>query len=291
MSEAVVPLFRRPFVRDVVPEVPLPSMPGFGHGPREPIATSAVNLSDKPKIWFEVGSGGSGKTVFARAIAGRMYEGGRSAEIAALDPTNRSLATWFDNVWTPESRDGADKALWLRDFLDFVTSEKRSAILDFGGGDSSLARVLEIEPDLHKRLAAEGVAPVACYLLTPRVDDLAILKSLEDAGFQPEATVLLLNEGRKDSTMSAEAAFGPVIEHSAFKAATARGAAALWLPALEADVALEIEQKHLSFGQAANGKVPEGATFYPIGGLRRSMVGRWLGRVEQALSPIRTWLP
>ena len=44
-------------------------------------------------------------------------------------------------------------------------------------------------------------------------------------------------------------AFGPVIEHSAFKAAIARGAAAIWLPALEADVALEIEQKHLSSGR------------------------------------------
>jgi len=114
---------------------------------------------------------------------------------------------------------------------------------------------------------------------------------METAGFQPKATVLLLNEGRADPTVPREEAFATVTGHSGFRAAVARGAVVVWVPALESDVMQEIEAKRLDFGLARDGLVPEGATFPPIGGLRRSMVRRWLERMETAFEPIRTWLP
>ena len=46
------------------------------------------------------------------------------------------------------------------------------------------------------------------------------------------------------------------------------------------DLTPEIEAKHLTFRASGNEKLPEGATFYPIGGLRRSMGGRWIGWVQ-----------
>jgi hypothetical protein len=228
--------------------------------------------------------------LLARWIIWRMTEQGREAQLAALDPANRSLPLWFSNVHVPEP--GTDPAVWLRDLLDFVAAEQCNAILDFGGGDTSLARLVGASPDLDKRMADEGVALVACYMLSPRVDDLGILKSLEDSGFVPEATVLLLNEGRKDSTISSEDAFASVLNHSVFKRTVGRGATALWMPALEPDVMAEIEAKRLTFGMARDGQVPEGATFSPIGGLRRSSVGRWLNRMEAIWAPpLNSWLP
>jgi hypothetical protein len=56
-------------------------------------------------------------------------------------------------------------------------------------------------------------------------------------------------------------------------------------------VMTEIENKRLHFGHARDGTVPAGRTFSPIGGLRRSMVGRWLERMEQEHDPISSWLP
>jgi hypothetical protein len=63
------------------------------------------------------------------------------------------------------------------------------------------------------------------------------------------------------------------------------------MPRLEPEVMSEIENKRLHFGHARDGTVPAGRTFSPIGGLRRSMVGRWLERMEQEHEPIRSWLP
>ena len=113
---------------------------------------------------------------------------------------------------------------------------------------------------------------------------------MENGGFRPKATVLLLNEGRADPTVPRVEAFAPVIRHSIFRNAIARGALALWMPALESDVMQEIESKRLHFGMARDGLVPEGATFSGIGGLRRSMVARWLERMEEAHAPIKSWL-
>jgi hypothetical protein len=65
----------------------------------------------------------------------------------------------------------------------------------------------------------------------------------------------------------------------------------VWMPTLEADVMQEIEAKRLSFVMARDGQVPPRASFPPVGGFKRSMVTRWLGRMEEAHRPVATWLP
>ena len=287
----VVPLFRRGAELEGVPEVAMVNPPGVKQGNDVTTQTTNVDLSGLPKIWFLIGPGGAGKTAAARWLIHRMTEQGREAVLAALDPANRSLASWFANVEMPPSKDGAHSARWLREFLEYLMTAKSQAVIDFGGGDISLETVLASAPDMHTALQSAGLGVVACYVLTPRVDDLNILQTLEAAGFQPEATVILLNEGRADPTMPRDEAFAPIARHSIFKAAVARGAVVLWMPALESDVMQEIEVKRLDFGMARDGQVPEGAKFWPVGGLRRSMVGRWLQRMEQASLPISSWLP
>jgi len=140
-------------------------------------------------------------------------------------------------------------------------------------------------------MAAAGVEPVAVYALAPRQDDLAVLEAMEAAGFKPKATLLLLNEGRVDSTLSREEAFARTLRHSAFRSAISRGAVPLWMPRLEPEVAQEIEGKRLQFGAARDGLVPAGAKFAPLGGFERSMVKRWLEKMDREFAPIMSWLP
>lgn len=254
-------------------------------------SAAALNLTSKPKTWFLVGAGGTGKTMLARWLGWQMQAAGRAAILAALDPQNRSLTTWFENVEQPPSSDGVQTSRWLRDLLKYVMAERQSALLDFGGGDTALLRLIEAVPDFVAALEEAGVEPVACYMLAPRQDDLAILETLEAARFTPRATALVLNEGRVDSTLSRDEAFARVRRHSALKSALTRGAVPIWMPRLEPEVAQDIEGKRLQFGQARDGQVPDGARFAPIGGFERSMVRRWMERMDQEFEPIKTWLP
>ena len=219
-----------------------------------------------------------------------MAEENRTALFAALDPQNRSLATWFAGVEQPETSDGSDTARWLRALLTHLMETKSSGLLDFGGGDTALAKLLDIAPDFADRMAGSGVEPVACYTLGPRLDDVAAMESMEDARFQPRATLLVLNEGRVDTTLTREEAFARVLRDRAVRNALARGAVPVWMPRLEPEVAAEIEGKRLTFGQARDGLVPEDAKFSPIGGLERSMVIRWLDRMEQEFRPVASWM-
>jgi hypothetical protein len=289
--ETVVPLRRRPSMLDGVPEVQMPLAAPTAAPVRPVSAVPAIDLSDRPKVWFVIGPGGAGKTTYAKWLTWRMMEQGREAFLAALDPTNRSLAGWFDGVEQPPSRDTAHSARWLREFLEHLMTEKSAAIMDFGGGDTALHRTADAAPDLIETLETSGLAVVAAYLFTPRIDDLAVLQTLEAAGLQPRATLLLLNEGRADPTLPPTEAFAAITRHSIFRKAVSRGAIPIWLPSLESDVMAEIEAKRLHYGVARDGQVPEGASFPPIGGLRRSMVGRWLQRMEQTHEPVQSWLP
>jgi hypothetical protein len=281
-----------------VPEIPLddavderePGGAGFAAGTAAPAELAL------PPVWFLCGAGGTGKTVLARWLVWRMRQHGREAVLAALDPGNRSLARWFDDVQQPASRDSAHASRWLvQDLLDplMEMNPRNPAVLDFGGGDVALAQAVEKTNGLHTVLGSAGLGVVACYVLSPRIDDLGPLQTLERLGFQPRATLLVLNEGRADPTLPRSDAFASITAHSVFRAALARGAQPVWMPALESDVMQEIDAKRLDFSMARDGQVPDGARFPAIGGLRRSMVARWLERMEQAFMPLaeRHWLP
>ena len=84
----VVPLFGRariddePGIRGKV--APISSRPQVA-----PVSVETIDLTGKPKCWFLVGPGGSGKTLLARYLGWRMAEEGRKALIAALDRSGR----------------------------------------------------------------------------------------------------------------------------------------------------------------------------------------------------------
>jgi hypothetical protein len=289
-SADVVPLFGfRPQIEDE-PEFRTRAAPVSTRRTDGNASSDAIDLTDKAKVWFLIGRGGTGKTWLARWMGWRMAEAGRSAVIAALDPGNRSLATWFSDVQQPETADAAQTLRFLVSGIEHLTKERRSAIIDLGGGDLSLRSLVDIAPNFMQPMIDAGVEPIACYCLGPDPEDLVSLGSLEDAGFNPRATLLVLNEGGVDN-QTREEAFARVLRHSDFQSAVARGAIPVWMPKLEKYVASEVNGKHLTFGQARDGLVPEGAKFSPIGGLNRSMVGRWLERMEQEFRSVASWMP
>jgi len=286
----VIPLFRR-VTEDEEEEAVLASPP------RPTSITTAfqgqaIDLEGRAPAWFLIGPNYSGKTTFARWVGWTSHEGGRYPLLAALDPTNRTLTLFFDNVAQPPSADATQTAAWLREMVRHLMREKSSALLDMGGGDTALGKVVESAPSLATEMQDAGVAPVAAYFLGPRIDDLSGLESFEKAGFQPAATALILNHARVDVGLDPTEAFTSIRRHSVFRSAVDRGAIVLEMPRLDPpELALEIERKRLSFGHAMAGTVPDGRKVAPITGLDRVSVRTWLSRMKFAFEPVRQWLP
>lgn len=292
----VVPIsrFRRGAFAEDVPEAGEAPPPPSVERPAHAVATKpAVDIAARPKVWCLLGSNRSGKTTYARWLHWLAAEQGRVPPfMAALDPADRTLASWLSDVEQPTTNDTRNTASWLRDYLDFLAREQASAVLDFGGGgETALAAALAATPDLVDQIEGSGLSFVACYPLTNRPADLFVARRLEDAGFQPAATLLLLNEGCGDPYRPPGEVFAEVTRHSVFRRMVERGAQVVWMPALDGEVIEEVEKKKLPFGMARDGQVPEGKTFHPIGGLRRSAVGRWLALMAQRHQPVQSWAP
>lgn len=248
------------------------------------------DLTGLGKVWELIGPGGAGKTVLARWLGGGLVERGMEdrAILAALDPANRTLTHFFDDVQQPPSADPVQTTAWLRELLGFVAKQRANAVLDYGGNNVSKVRLVEAAPTIADSMEQDGVALVAAYVLTPRVDDLAPLVTFEARGFRPRATAMILNLGRAETP----AAFDAVRRQSAYKAALDRGAVELWMPALEPQsLALQVEQQRFQFHQARDGEVPAGRKASTISALERVMIREWLQRMDEEFAAVSTWLP
>ena len=146
---------------------------------------SAINLAGRPKVVMAIGAGNTGKTTFLRYIAEKAVEQEANVVFAAVDPENRELADYFAGVQQPPSYDPVAVSKWVEQFLSWVMKNQRSAVIDFGGGDTSLTRLISEVPDIAEMMEGAGVHPVAIYLLSPRLGDLSALGTLEAAGFRP----------------------------------------------------------------------------------------------------------
>lgn len=283
----VVPLFRSP--ADVAEEIVVGRRILTPDEPAPESTADIVDLTGKPKVVMCIGLGGTGKTTWLRWAVEALLQTGHAATVAAVDPENRALTDYFDEVHEPDSHDPAAVARWLGQLIDHCTETKTSACIDFGGGDTSLGRLISEAPDLAQVMEDAGIAPVALYFLTPRIDDLSPLSSLEAAGFRPRATAIILNQGRADPTVPPEHEFARTMRHKAFRSATERGAIQLWMPKLHA--AKEVEDRRIWFSQARDGATPEGRKVVPLSIVDRSRVQHWLNAMAASFAPIASWMP
>lgn len=257
---------------------------------------SSLDLSKSQKALMAIGPGGTGKTTMLRWICERALsrDDGTSAILATVDPTSRELSKYFPRVAFPSTTRGghdpvAGVVSWLERLLSVMMDEGQSAAIDFGGGDTSLGRLIGQTPDLVAMMTEAGVEPVALYTLSPRVTDLNPLAALEAKRFQPRATALILNEGRIANPSSDPVTeFAQLRRHSAYKAVIDRGAVEIWMPRLF--VAEKIEQRQIGFRQARDGIVPDGKNQQPLWPFDRRKVRYWMDDMERAFSPIASWL-
>jgi hypothetical protein len=215
---------------------------------------SPIDLTGKPKLLFMVGRGGTGKTTLARWLGWRMAEQGRETLLAALDPQNRSLVGWFSGVAQPIDGGVYETSKFLKQLIDDRIAQRAGAILDFGGGDTSLTRLVESHRDVCDMLVDAGVEPVAVYTVGPGVDDLAAMLLVEREGFLPRTRMIVLNEARAPLGTPRETAFRALMRSKAYQAAIQGGTMQIWMPALDAEVAADIERRRLTFGMARTAK-------------------------------------
>jgi hypothetical protein len=265
----------RPFDTTGLPERPLPIINGQ-HAEDEPLASPGIDLAGKPKVWFVIGRGRIGKTTVIRWAAEAVNGRGGQAIYAAADPINRSLRAFLEEVAEPPTDDPNEVAAWLHALIAYAMEEKMSALVDLGGGDTSLGRLLRQMPDLAQIMEQSGVTPVAIHVLGTDEHDLTPLAAMEAAGFQPRATALILNE-----MTGSRPEFARVENHSVFLAAKKRGAVVVRMPKLAPAAIRIVDAKGLTFTAATEA----------LGLLNGAPVRVWLQSMARQFGPITTWLP
>ncbi len=290
-SAKVIPAFRTAPAMEAEDESPIALPPGTQAAAALTPSVSEIDLSGQPKAILLIGAGRTGKTTLARWMAETAIAADRAPILAAADPLNRSLAKYFDGVAQPATAEPAATAAWLEKLLSHLMAEPTSAIMDLGGGDTSLTAVLRGVPDLAETMEAAGIPVVALYLCGSRIDDLAAVANMEAAGFKPKARAIVLNESLGEQALTREEAFAAVLRHSAYRKAVDGGCVPLWMPRIHGGAAAEVENKRISFAMARDGQQPEGRTVAPLGPFNRSRIRTWLNTMEREFAPVRNWMP
>jgi hypothetical protein len=241
------------------------------------------------KLWQLTGEGNTGKTLLARWLIEQLIAHDKLGQsvIAALAPGNRNLVDFAPGTMQPPSSDALATANWATKRLLAMQKARWGGVWDFGGGDTSQRLMIQAQPDMADQAEQEGLAIVAAYLFSPRLDDLAFLKTYERMGFRPRATVLILNRGKADRA----SAFNDIRRQPEYRAALDRGAVEIWLPALPQSVALAIEKARVTFSQARDGEAPAGKREAAISLLERVMVREWMMAMDAEFRAIESWLP
>jgi hypothetical protein len=258
---------------------------------RTPRTLPIPDLADFVKLWQLIGEGNTGKTLVARYLIEGLIGRDRLTQtvIAALAPGNRNLMDFAPGTLQPTSSDPAATAAWATKCLLAMRKARMGGVWDYGGGDTSQYLMIQSQPDMVERSEQEGIAVVAAYLFSPRLDDLAFLKTYERIGYRPRATALILNLGKAESP----SAFNDIRRQPEYKAALDRGAVEIWLPALPQTVALAIEKARVLFAQARDGIAPEGRKEAAISLTERFSVRSWLDAMEAEFSAVERagWMP
>jgi hypothetical protein len=254
-------------------------------------AKPALDLTGKPKVVMVMGDSNTGKTFLLRYIAEQALAADPhcTAIFGKIDADKPGLFDYFsaDEVTQPDNYHPSYVLRWVEALISDCMQNKRSAAVDFGGRDSSIVSLVQQQDDLPKLMEAANVHPVAVYMLGPRVEDLALLATLEQSGFQPAATALILNGGLGDPYLDFNAAFARIKRHPDFCRAVERGAQVVHLPRLHAAAAVEL--RRVGFLQARDAIAPVGRSVPPLDAFDRGRVGRWLLEMQAALGPIRSW--
>jgi hypothetical protein len=250
----------------------------------EPMIAEGMDLSGKTKIVFVNGRGKTGKTTFLRWAAERALLGNRPILMADLDPTNASFSSYFQDVARPNTDDPAGVAQWMQRFIEYAVENQTTAVLDLGGGDTTLRETAAEMPGFASAIAEAGAVPVLISLVGSQVDDLAPIATLRERGFSPDARAIMFNEASKEIGHTRDQSFGRLLTSAVVVDEVTDGAVPLWMPRLNAAAAVESRRSLFSAAR-------DGLTTPPLGMFDRSKVRTWLEAMDRRFAGITSWLP
>ncbi len=250
--------------------------------PEPPIETG-VDLSNEIKIVFAAGRGKTGKTTLLRWLTETSLRAGHSVLLADIDPSNASFSGYFADVARPDTDNAAGVTTWLQELLEHCVTARQSAIIDLGGGDTTLRALATEMPDLAANLEAAGIAPVMFYLLGTQPEDLTPALTLASRGFMPTAQALVLNEVSVQTGQTRRTAFARLIDSPGFQR-VARNSIQLWMPRLFAADA--IESRQCRFYEAL-----EGHSEPQLGIFDHARLRTWLDQMNHRFSGVASWIP
>jgi len=192
----------------------------------EPEIVQGIDLSGRAKILMAAGRGKTGKTTLLRWAAEQSLEDGRTFLMADIDPTNASFAAYFEGVSRPRDDDPLHVRDWLQRFIEYAVAHQYSALIDLGGGHTTLRAIAAEMPGFDAMIEEAGLTVAMFYLVGPHPEDLTPIATLTERGFIPPARAIVLNEGTAPIGRLRVDAFGRVTPTALFKnrRGTRRGA-------------------------------------------------------------------
>ncbi|GLR68291.1 hypothetical protein GCM10010909_29720 [Acidocella aquatica] len=249
----------------------------------EPDIEKGIDLTGRAKIIFAAGRGKTGKTTLLRWLTETSIRNSGKPILADVDPSNATFSAYFADVARPDTDNPAGVAIWLQGLIEYCITERQSALIDLGGGDTTLRSLAAEMPGLATHIEAAGMAPVILHLTGPQPEDLLPALTLAARGFTPTAQALVLNEYGIEPGSTRERAFARLTASNAY-GSLAADCVKLWMPRLHAAEA--VESRQCSFAAARDGTINP-----PLGLFDAARVRVWLDAMDRRFAGIRSWIP
>ena len=249
----------------------------------EPDISTGIDLSGKTKIVFAAGRGKTGKTTLLRWLTEMSIMNGGGPILADVDPSNAAFSRYFADVARPDTDNPTGVVAWLQDLIEHCILEKQSAIIDLGGGDTTLRSLAAEMPGLAQHIEASGLSPVMFHLIGTQPEDLEPATTLSIRGFTPKAQALVFNEFSIDPGLTRDRAFARIIGSPLYGRLT-KESELLWMPRLASADA--VESRQCTYSAARDGQIDP-----PLGIFDSARVRAWLNIMDGRFSGVRSWIP
>lgn len=249
----------------------------------EPEIQRGIDLTGRAKIIFAAGRGKTGKTTLLRWLTETSILNGGAPILADVDPSNATFSAYFADVARPDTDNPAGVAAWLQEFIEHCIGERQSALIDLGGGDTTLRSLATEMPGLAMHIEAADMAPVLFHLIGTQPEDLTPALTLATRGFTPKAQALVFNEYAIEAASTRARAFSRLTASAGY-GRLAQSCAKLWMPRLHAAEA--VEARRCSFTAARDGAVDP-----PLGVFDAARVRVWLEAMDRRFAGVRSWIP
>lgn len=245
----------------------------------------------RPVLIIVVGRQRVGKTTLLNTTVQFLRAHGGEVVVWNADKLNRtySLSMFHRDVLEPPSADSEDVKAWLEDRFTHLVQHRYDAVLDIGGGDTPLARLVQEVP-IVRTLERRGIRVLLVHVVGPEMADLDYLERfLAGSLLAPEATLIVLNDGLVLTGRSANFAFANVKQHPALADAVENGAEVVLMPKLAC--MSQVTDRGLTFAEAMDGVNKPGVP--PLSFFDQERVATWwendLPAFFGSIPPL--WLP